>query len=118
MSIETELNLIRREHGGVLDPSDVVDYARKNKSSELHGRFNWNVSEAAREHWLWQARQIIRVHVQVLDRGDGSTAPMRAYFNTADEPERGYRPTKPALSHEETRARIITAQLDRLESIL
>lgn len=56
------------EREGSLKPSVIVKDARK-KTSPLHGYFTWDDTEAAREHRLWQARQVIkRVRITIEER--------------------------------------------------
>lgn len=62
--IQRELELIRKKHGGLLRPSDVVEFARA-KDTELHRHFQWDDSRAAGEYRLLQARHLIRVVVHV-----------------------------------------------------
>lgn len=56
--VAAELALLYRQHRA-LDPAVVVAWAKKHPTSALHARFTWDDSKAAREHRLWQARQII-----------------------------------------------------------
>ena len=91
MTVIEELEQIRSEHGGILYPSDVVEYA-KDSNTELHQRFDWDDSSAAHQYRLWQARHIINVHVTVLKRDDikvDTYVSLRADRN--DGCERGYR---------------------------
>jgi hypothetical protein len=44
---------------GTLTPDAVVEDARDPKSP-LHGEFNWDVKQAAMEHWRERARDLIR----------------------------------------------------------
>jgi hypothetical protein len=53
---------------GSIYPNVVVDWAQANPESELHRHFKWDINKAAREHWLWQARQLIAIHVVDLRR--------------------------------------------------
>lgn len=48
-----------KDRSGRIIPGLVVA-AAKNSKSVLHGEFNWNEKEAAMEHWLDRARQLIR----------------------------------------------------------
>jgi hypothetical protein len=50
---------------GILLPEDVVA-AAKSKRSPLHNYFTWNNDQAAREHRLQQARQLISVTVEFI----------------------------------------------------
>jgi len=42
---------------------EVVEWARKNKSSALYSQFTWNDGEAAEQYRLGQARAVIRLYV-------------------------------------------------------
>lgn len=53
------------ERDGVLHPVTVLDEAA-DPEHPLHGCFTWDDSEAARQHRLNQARQLIRVAVTVI----------------------------------------------------
>ncbi len=55
-----ELQTIKRNNiSNILEPPEVVEYARNNPQSELHKGFEWNDSKAAEQYRLQQARQII-----------------------------------------------------------
>ena len=56
----SELEIIKRNNVyKMLEPPEVVDYARENPDSELHKGFEWDDSKAAEQYRLQQARQII-----------------------------------------------------------
>lgn len=64
--VAEQLRLLEKD--GRLDPADVVEAAR-NPDSILHGYFEWDDSEAAKQHRLGQARQLIRrVKIEVVVR--------------------------------------------------
>lgn len=122
MTIKKELETIRKAGGGELQPHAIVAYAKAHKKSALHKKFNWNVSKAAHEYWLWQARQIIRVHVEIIDNGDGELVEMRGYVcpvkpGNPNTHERSYTATRDSVGHAESRNEIILAQLARMDSI-
>ncbi len=50
-------------------PQLIVEWARQNPDSALHGHFEWDVAKAAYDHWLWQARQLIAIHVVDVSGG-------------------------------------------------
>lgn len=83
---------------GKIYPSIVVEWARANPTSALYQKFNWDVEQAAREHWLWTARQLISVHVIDL-AGDRSTISLRIDRPTGG----GYRDLGAVLSNEQLR---------------
>lgn len=72
MTWQEELEEIRLAHGGILRPSDVVEYAR-NPETALHPKFEWDDFKASEAYRLWQARQIIRVVVYVPPSEEGIT---------------------------------------------
>lgn len=83
---------------GVIFPDHVVDWAQDHPDSELHAQFQWDVARAAREHWLWQARQLIAIHV-VDDAGHRQTISLQIDRATGG----GYRPLDQVLANEELR---------------
>ena len=54
-----ELEKIRKQHDGELDPQDVVDAARAARN-KLHKLFEWDDGTAANKHRLEQARLLTR----------------------------------------------------------
>lgn len=83
---------------GVIFPDQVVDWARGHPKSALHAQFQWDVARAAREHWLWQARQLIAVHV-VDDAGHRQTISLSIDRGHGG----GYRPLDQVLANDELR---------------
>ncbi len=63
--IREELMSIAEEHGGMLRPADVVEFAR-DPGTALHSKFTWDDGEAAEQYRLWQARRVIRCSVVVI----------------------------------------------------
>lgn len=63
-AILAELESLKRSDGLIV-PADMVEFA-KDKTTALHSEFNWNIKEAAYQHWLDQARQLLRVYVTVI----------------------------------------------------
>lgn len=113
-STQTELETIRLHNGGILRPIDVVEFARDPKSA-LHGRFQWDDTEAAAEYRIWQARQIIRVTVRVVSN---SVTPIRAYVSLIDDRENeggGYRALADVLSDKDLLAAMLAQALAELE---
>lgn len=111
MTIIEELEQIRSEHGGILYPTDVVEYAQ-DPGTELHRRFEWDDTKAAHQHRLWQARHIINVHVTVLKKDDiriDTYVSLRADRN--DSGERGYRSVIEVMSSDDLRATLLEEAL-------
>lgn len=70
VTISDELREIQSLHGGSLRPRHVVEYAR-NPETLLHSKFEWDDSIAGQQYRLWQARQVIRLELIVVDREQG-----------------------------------------------
>ena len=87
--IQNELLMLSRRNRGLLMPKHVLDYAR-DKNSSLHDCFEWNNGEAAEKYRLWQARQLISIHVTVLR---ANTKPVHLFVSMRKDRqnEGGYR---------------------------
>ena len=93
---KTELRKIERANGGVLLPEAVVEYA-KDESTALHSAFEWDDSAAAVAWRVHQARNLIRVMVQIVE-DPRSSEPMTVRMYTAlSEDEEGYKHTPTLL---------------------
>lgn len=115
-AILAELNQIRG-NAPVIEPEAVVRYA-SDPDTALHGEFEWDDSKAGHQHRLWQARQVLRVYIKVVDTGDGKEVPVRMFYNIVDEEtSRGYMPIEDVLSDEDRRLELISGQLERLWNI-
>jgi len=115
-AIQKELDLIARKHNGLLRPENVVA-AAENKKSVLHTCFEWSNTKAAREYRLWQAREIIMVHVTVLRK---DTKPTRVYVSMMKDrirPGGGYRSIEVVLSNEILRNQFLNEALADLKRI-
>lgn len=100
-----ELEIIKKQNGGILRPDAVIEYAR-NKKSALHGRFIWDDTKAAHQYRLTQARDIIRVAVIVESN---TSQPVRAYVSLSDErgAEGGYRAIAQVMDDKLLRERLL-----------
>jgi hypothetical protein len=107
-----ELEAIRAQGGGILKPDDVVRRA-KGKNNPLHKYFTWDDTAAAREYRLWQARELIRVHVRI--ESPGQTFPTRVYVSLDADRQGvggGYRHIDDVLSDVDLRGQLLD-QADR-----
>lgn len=109
-----ELKRIARENGGLLQPETVVEEARP-VSSPLHSRFEWDNTIAGQNYRIWQARQLIRVVVDVLP---GTNETTEVFVSLSPDRERdsgGYRVMVDVLSDAELRRQMLSDALDELE---
>ena len=89
-AVKLELERIRQQDGGFLNPHRVVEIARS-PENPLHEHFEWDDTEAAERYRLAQARALIRVAVIVNEKKDYN--PVRAYVSLTTDRynQRGYR---------------------------
>jgi hypothetical protein len=111
--ITAELRRIASSNGGLLLPQDVVDAARP-KTSVLHSRFEWDDDKAAESYRLWQARQLIRVTVEMLP---GIAAPTEVFVSLTPDrnANRGYRIVTDVLSDAQLRQIMLEDAVAELE---
>jgi hypothetical protein len=107
-----ELKRIAEENDGLLQPETVVDEARP-VSSPLHSRFEWDNTVAGEAYRLWQARQLIRVVVEVITQ----TGEKENVFVSlsSDRKESGYRVMTEVLTDKQMRAQMLSDALAELE---
>lgn len=111
--IREELEAIQAQNNGLLRAPDVVEFAKANPESALHGQFTWDVQKAARQHWLNEARSIIRVYVKVLK----DEAPeIRAFVSLESDRTNGggYRTMAAVLSDQERREELMRQAVKEL----
>lgn len=116
--IVNTLKSIAEWNGGLLMPAHVVDHARA-PESPLHSWFEWDDSKAAEDHRLWQARQLIRVTVQMIPTKNGNKEANVFVSLVADRTDGGYRQTVHVLSDKALRGQLLhdaLEELNRMES--
>lgn len=113
-AVVAELKRIAAENGGVLQPETVVREAEP-KSSPLHSRFTWDDSEAAHQYRIWQARQLIRVSVEVLAGTDKVVDVFVSLSTDRQKESGGYRVMTEVLSDADLRQQMLTDALNELE---
>lgn len=110
ITVTDELLLIQEQNKGLLDPVKVVEFAR-DKTTALHGRFEWDDSEAAERYRIWQARSIIRLEFIVIPSKNNKDTIVRSFVSLiADrraEKDRGYRLMLDVLSDEDLRKQML-----------
>ena len=121
-TISEELIIIQSMNDGLIDPVKVVDYAR-NPDTSLHKKFQWDDTVAAEKYRIYQARQIIRLELVVINQDVQGKAYIlsdvteekgkiiRAFVSLEDdrqsEDARGYRSVMDVLSCEDLRAKML-----------
>jgi hypothetical protein len=54
---------------GVINPAEVVQWARDNPASRLYSALTWDNEAAAERYRIWQVRALISVHIVDVDGG-------------------------------------------------
>ena len=108
-----ELERIRSTQGK-LTADNVLD-AAKDVESPLHEAFEWDDTEAARQHRLAQARRLI-VSVRVINSPMQTNVPAFVSVRTPKE-GRQYIPTVEAMNDEQLRARVLSEIRQFIEGI-
>lgn len=118
IEVRDELRRIAEEHGGLLRAADVVAEAA-NAASPLHGHFEWDDGEAAHQYRLQQARQLIRVTVEV-QQYEQHCYRVRAYVSLQEdrvEAGGGYRVTAQVLGSQTGREQLLDQALRELNNL-
>jgi len=109
------LEEIRESNGGILRPQDVVKAARP-KDHPLHSAFEWDNTKAASGYRIWQARELIRVTVNVVERTQ-TTHRMYVSLTNDRNPDGGYRALADVVSDVELRRQMLEEALVDLERL-
>lgn len=117
-AIGRELARIAEANGGLLTPDAVVAEARK-KDSPLHALFDWDVKAAAHQHWLEQARQLIR-SVRVVITTERTAVSTVAYVRDPDvgPDEQGYVSTVSLIGETERSRSALVGEFSRAAAAL
>lgn len=107
------IEMLREKFKGELTPEDILEDA-KHDNSPLHSFFEWDDTEAARQHRLKQARGLIRAVVAVYVSPDKPAQRMRAYVHVAEAATPHYRETTHALSQKNTRDLVLRRAMREL----
>lgn len=108
------IETLRAKHGEVR-PEMLVDDA-KSKRSPLHNAFEWDDTEAARQHRLSQARHLIRsISVRIITPAQTPVV-VPAFTNLDPHTEKqSYRSTVQVMSDAELRAQMLSNALRELQ---
>lgn len=105
IKIIKELERVAAQNRGLLLPEQVVEAARPQRSV-LHSRFTWDNTEAAHQHRLWQARQLISICVEVLP-GSKEESPVFVSLSPDRHTGQGYRALVSVMSKQEEREQLL-----------
>jgi hypothetical protein len=118
-SIDAELKAISAAHDGVLLPEHVVAYA-KNEKTALHNQFEWDDTKAGEQWRLQQARQLIRVRVEMVQlKETEDPVRVRSFWSLPSDRYGnggGYRDTPTILSRQQTRNELLAMATQEMET--
>jgi hypothetical protein len=89
--VATEVDQLR-DPTGLVEPQQLVDFARSKRSSELHKCFEWDDKSAAQKHRIEQARNVLRSLRIVVAGSDGIDRKQRVNVHIRKTAKRGYYP--------------------------
>jgi hypothetical protein len=104
--VGAHIDMLRQQQHGELTPEDVLKDAA-NPNSPLHTFFEWNDTEAARQHRLHQARGLIRAVVAVYVSDDKPAVRTRAFVHIPEPSTPHYRSAAAAMSTTKTRTLVL-----------
>lgn len=112
--ILAELATIAKQHGGLVSPAAVVEFAR-DESTALHSQFQWDDGIAAEQYRIWQARHLLRVCVVTVENHD---EPVIAHVSLVGDrnADGGYRRIEAVLGDPSLRDRLLDTALRELEA--
>ncbi len=116
-SVREELLYLAEQAGGYLNPKDVVAFAA-DPETHLHSRFTWDDTKAAEEYRLWQARKVISLEFEVIQRNEQKKE-TRLFVSLVEDrkPNGGYRLVSEILTDAELRRRMVEEALNEFRRI-
>lgn len=109
-----ELERIRTKHNGRLT-ADAVLAEAKNKTSPLHGAFEWSDSKAAQQFRLQQALYLVRSIEVVVQQSKTKATNARAFVSVVMDKDRSYTSIAHAMSDADLRKQVVDQAWKELE---
>lgn len=106
------------DENGYIEPRDVITTAR-DPGSPLHDEFTWDITTAADERWVDQARRLIRL-VKIEITIDEKVIRSVAYVVDPDRPPRSrrYVDLTVAATHQAMAQEILFAEMERVTAAI
>lgn len=114
--IQNALKEIYISEGGILRPETVVRYA-SNPDSSLHSCFTWDDTAAAHQWRLNQARQLIKVNVEMLPGANKAYSVFVSLSRDRTQAGGGYRLAVDVLSSTELRDEMVEQALSEFKAV-
>jgi len=98
---------------GRLTPEAVIEDARQ-PNSPLHGEFEWDLSAAAYQHWLYTARRLISMTIRVVSPEGPIRVPLYVRDPAVPNTEQGYRATMRVRDEKALAREVVADELSRV----
>lgn len=109
------LEKLRIRNNGQLTPDQILSDAQK-QDSPIHSAFEWDDTEAARQHRLSQARFLVRmIEVRYVEQPRDS-APTRAFVSVKRDGHPSYTSTAHAMTDAELREQVLQRAFEELKT--
>jgi len=115
-SIKDELLFIEKQNKGLVKPAKVVKFA-ENPETLLHSKFEWDDNKASYNYRIWQARQIIRLELTVVEtKGKKESITTRLFVSLSEDRTnaKGYRLIEKVMNNTSLREQLLKDALDEL----
>lgn len=109
-ALAAELLALQNDNG-LINPVDVVHWARGNAASQLHAKLEWDDAVAGERYRIWQVRALISVHI-VDAQGERQFVSL-----SSDRPTGGYRPVSEVVGSVELREIMVADALAEVERL-
>jgi hypothetical protein len=111
--ISVELLRLKNDNG-VINPAEVVKWARRNKKSHIHAALEWNDDVAAERYRVWQVRALISVHI--VDP-EGGRRFVSLSIDRKHDGSNGYRAMDDVVARQDLREVMLADALADLERV-
>lgn len=99
---------------GIINPTEVVKWAKRNTKSHLHANLEWDDAVAGDRYRVWQVRALISVHI--VD-ADGGRRFVSLSIDRKHDGSNGYRPLDEVIARQDLREVMLADALADLERI-
>lgn len=103
-----------KNQDGIINPAEVVKWAKRNKSSRLHSQLEWDDEVAGERYRIWQVRALISVHI--VD-AEGGRRFVSLSTDRRHDGSNGYRSLEDIVARPDLREIMLKDALSELERI-
>ncbi len=118
--VGVELESLRQERDGYIQPKDVVECAARDEGSELYKCFEWDDTIAADKYRIEQAKLVMRAIVKVVDTGE-EVVEVRCFESVQmecdDQKQHYYVSTTDALTDDDMKEQVLDEIKDAISEL-